>query len=293
MKHMICLAGFPRLVVEEISRASAQKFTGDRANAPIMKGLPEPLFYRPGMPDYYLQQLARRIGEEKPTQDIGVGIICADYGESTSAFLDAFFPFAIVATVDPIYLNVVAKHERRKALTTYVSSLAAAAEEIRSRIAVVRDVLSGNNFSPLLLPLRNFRSAQLSEGIRHLFDALGTTDNVRAALEGLENTLSRRHPRRNMQDANRTAYFEDDRSLRFKSPGKDKHAMARRQGEQHSSSCFIGARTRLGGPIGHAFHYDCDYERGGLDRIYTNCHGADVALPRVTHANIAPNDYVR
>ena len=207
--------------------------------------------------------------------------------------MDAFFPFALVATVDPFYLNVVAKHKRRQALITYVHSLAVAAEDIRSRIAVVRDVLSGNNFSPLLLPLRNFRSVQLSDGIRHLFDALGSTDNVRAELDGLENTLSRRHPRRNMQDANRTAYFEDDRSLRFKSPGKDKHAMARRQAEQHSSSCFIGARARLGGPISHAFHYDCDYERGGLDRIYPNCHGVDVELPRATHANIAPNDYVR
>jgi hypothetical protein len=293
MKHMICIAGFPQPIVAEISKTSAKRFTGDRLNPPIYKSIPEPFFYRPGMSEYYLNQLASRIAEENPTQDIGIGVICADYGASTSAFLAAFFPFAIVATVEPIYLNTLPKRERREAILAYLERLAVTADDVRDRIAVVRDVLSGNNFSPLTLPLRNFQSNQLQPSIRHLFDVLGSGDDVRGELYRMEEALKKRHPKRNLQDAKRTAYFEDDRRLRFKSPGKDKHAMARRLDERHSSSCFIGARARLGGPIDHAFHYDCEYERGGVDRVYPNCHGTDAEPFHRTHANIAPNDYVR
>jgi len=260
MKHMICLAGFPQLVVNEIMKTPANQFTGDRNHPPIAKSTPEPLTYRAGMADYYLVQLARRIGELKPTDDIGVGIICADYGDSTSVFLSAFYPFAIVVKVAPIYIETFPKHERRQALTTYVRSLTDTAANVRERIAVVRGALSGNNFSPLTLPLRNFRSLELQGCIEHLFHVLGAGDDIGGELERIEEILKIRHPKRNMLDANRTAYFEDDRRLRFKSPGKNKHAMARRLDETHSPSCFIGARARLGGPIGHAFHYDCEYE---------------------------------
>lgn len=293
MKHMICLAGFPQPIVEEISKTSANHFTGDRRHPPIYKSITEPFVYRLGMSDYYLNELASRIGKENPTQDIGIGVICADYGASTSVFLSAFFPFAIVAMVEPIYLNTVPKRNRREVILAYLDRLTAAADDVRNRIAVVRDVLSGNNFSPLTLPLRNFQSDQLRTSIWHLFNVLGSGDDVRGELSRMEEAFKQRHPKRNLKDAKRTAYFEDDRRLRFKSPGKDLHAMARRLDERHSSSCFIGARARLGGPIGHAFHYDCEYARGGVDRVYPNCHGTDARPFHNTHANIAPNDYVR
>lgn len=290
---MICLAGFPQSVFDEISKRSAKYFTGEPAHPPIMKRMTEPFVYRDGMADYYLGQLARRIGEQNPTEDIGVGVICPDYGESTSDFLSAFFPFAIVATVAPAYVDTVPKHLRRKAVTDYVDSLSDKAKDIRDRIAVVRDILSGNNFSHLTLPLRNFRSASVRTSVEHLFEVLGAEDDVRRKLETVEATLKRQHPRRYTQDQKRTAYFEDDRKLRFKSPGKDRHAMARKLADGHSNSCLIGARARLGGPIGHAFHYDCEYERRDVDRNYPNCHGADTEPFHRTHANIAPNDFIR
>lgn len=293
MKHMICLAGFPRPVFDEITRTSAIQFTGDRTHPPIAKCMTEPFAYREGMADYYLEQLAQRIGDQKPTEDIGVGVICADYGDSTARFLSAFFPFAIVATVEPIYLETFPKHLRRQTLSKYVKSLSDTAEDIRRRIAIVKDILSGNNFSPLTLPLRNFQSTHLRDSIEHLFHVLGSEGDVRGEVERIEAALNRQHPKRNLQDAKRTAYIEDDRRLRFKSPGTDKHAMVRKLAEGHSSSCLIGSRARLGGPLGHAFHYDCEYERGGVDRNYPNCHGANAEPFHSTHANIAPNDYVR
>lgn len=293
MKHMICLAGFTQPVFDEISKTSALQFTGDRTCSPIAKRMAEPFVYRAGMADYYLAQLAKRISELNPTEDIGVGIICADYGNSTSKFLSAFFPFALVVKVEPIYIHTLPKNHRRAAVTEYIGLLSKTAKEIRSRISIMRDILSGNNFSPLTLPLRNFQSCCLEPGIQHLFDVATTESDLRSKLQEVEKTLKQQHPRKNMQDSKRTSYFEDDRKLRFKSPGKDKHAMVRRLADGHSNSCLIGARARLGGPISHAFHYDCQYEKGAVDRQYSNCHGADAEPFHDTHANIAPNDFVR
>jgi hypothetical protein len=69
--------------------------------------------------------------------------------------------------------------------------------------------------------------------------------------------------------------------------------MARLQGQGHLPECLISARVRLGGPFDSRFHFDCEYEKKGLDPIYPNCHGADTAPAANSHVNIAPSDYVR
>ena len=76
-------------------------------------------------------------------------------------------------------------------------------------------------------------------------------------------------------------------------PGTDRHGAARLVGVGHKAYCLINGRVRLGGPFDALLHYDCDYERGAVDRKYLNCHGAPQEPAKATHVNIAPSDAIR
>ena len=146
-------------------------------------------------------------------------------------------------------------------------------------------------FTPLLLPLSNFRSDVLAPQIRTLFDSLGTAENPRVEPGVSKDAILTQHPVNRREG--HTPFFQDSRNLRFKSPGRDRHGRARLCGEGHENRCLLNSRVRLGGPFDALFHYDCEYERGGVDRIYPNCHGADAEPAVRTHVNIAPNDAIR
>lgn len=293
MHYIICLAGLPQEVVDEVKRRRPVRFTEAPSRAPITRPISSPFSYRPGMSDYYLNAIATEIEAIRPTEEVGIGLAYVDYGGCTAAFVDAFCPFSVVTRLDPFYPASVEKHFRRQKLTEYVNALTLTVDELRKRIAIVRDMLSGQRFSPLTLPLRNFRSDVLQETIADLFKSLGTDNDPRAQLNTAINCIKARHPLRQMPDRSHRPYYEDDRGLRFKSPGKDKHAMARKVGEGHLLPCLINGRARLGGPISANFHYDCEYERGNVDTEYPNCHSAPTAPTKTNYVNIAPNDYVR
>lgn len=293
MHYIICLAGLPQEVVEEIQRRPAARFTEARTRPPIARRLPTPYCYRPGMSDYYLNAIATEIEELRPKEDVGIGLAYVDYGGYTETFIGAFHPFAVTIRLDPFYPATFEKHRRRQALMAYVDALIRAVDGLRERIAVVRDVLSGQRFSPLTLPLRNFRSGVLQETIGDLFQTLGLENDPRARLIAAVEIITARHPLERLADRSHRPYYEDDRGLRFKSPGRDKHAMAWKVGDGHSHSCLINGRARLGGPIQANFHYDCEYERGNVDAQYPNCHHVATAPSKRHYVNIAPNDYVR
>jgi hypothetical protein len=80
--------------------------------------------------------------------------------------------------------------------------------------------------------------------------------------------------------------------LYFKSPGSDRHGFFRHPPDPaHHPECLLKARSRLGSPFRHTFHYDCTGVHGRLAATYPNCHG-DPVCPKPTHVNIAPSDYV-
>lgn len=295
MRIMTCIAGLPIEVAQELQRRSPAKFTGDNAQPPIVRPIKQPYGYRNGMSESYLSELANRLEMLNPKDEVSVLLAYVAYdAESTARFVDCFFPFALSAPLQPFFPNQPPKHERRNALIRYCDEIELAVRSLRERARVVRDVLSGQNFTPLLLPLRNFRSEALLPCIRELYENLGTIDNPRPALMDARNSLLQRYPvQRLIGDRIMSAYFQDDRHLRFRSPGSNRHGMARLVGRGHEPTCLIGSRVRLGGPFDALFHYDCDYEHGRVDRSYRNCHNQETSPAAATHVNIAPNDAVR
>ena len=296
MRTFVCIAGLPKDAVDEIQSRPAKRFTGDGANPPIVVPLRAPYAYRPGMSDPYLYRLSQRLQTVPHTQDAAILIAYVDYGgNQTTRFVENFSPFALTAPIEPFYPDQAPRTERRSNLVRFVDGVAGIVDNLSERVRCVRDALSGASFSPLLLPVRNFRSPVVGQIIADLFNELGTAEDPRTMISAAVQAMLARHPVRQIigTHRNRYKYFEDDHRLRFKSPGRNRHGMARSGGDGHQPSCFLGSRVRFGGPFDPLFHYDCDYERHGLDNHYPNCHGANTAPNAVTHVNIAPNDAVR
>ncbi len=293
MLFLICIAGLPRAAVETVQARPPALFTKEKTNLPIVREISIPYAYRDGMSDFYLNQLATRLERIAPNREVGIGLAYAEHGGMRERFLSAFFPFAATVPFDPCYPETWEKHRRRAELSRFEESLIDAVQRARKRILLMRDVLSGQKFSPLTLPLRNFRSDILQSSIRAIYAQLGTDDAARGVVERSRDSILARHPLRKLVDCDHRPYFEDDRRLRFKSPGRDNHGVTRLVGSGHRPACLINGRTRLGAPIKCGFHYDCEYERGRLDAFYPNCHAANVAPGKDTYVNISPSDAIR
>ena len=157
---------------------------------------------------------------------------------------------------------------RRTALGHFVNKVQDVVENLRARARLVRDYLSGQNFSPITLPLRNFSSPVLTPTLMDLFYQLGTgtAAEARALIQHGIHVIEDRHPI--VRTSSHTPYFEDERGLRFKAPGRGRHGWSRKVADGHLSACLINNRARFGGPLKANFHYDCEYERRKLDDAY-------------------------
>lgn len=295
MQVLTCIAGLPCVVVDEIRSRSAKLFTGNTGNRPIVRPIKSPYGYREGMADGYHQDLAKKIAALNPRDEVAVILVYVAYqDDETQRFVDTFFPFAIHAPLDQFDPEAGAKSERRAALLAYVDSIEAAIAALMTKMSVVRDTLSGRNFTPLLLPLANFKSDVVRPQITQLFNILGTTADPRTMLELASKTITTAHPiRLRGHGKKKTRFYEDSRGLRFNSPGSNRHGMAQQGGAGHRPTCLINGRVRLGGPFDSQFHYDCDYARGNVDREFPNCHAKQTAPADPKYVNIAPNDYIR
>lgn len=291
MHFLICLAGLPRAMVEEMGKSSPARFTEDRSNLPIMREMAAPYAYRDGMSDYFVGQLAKRLEAIPPGRDLGVGLAYANHAGQRDRFLEAFYPFAATMPFDPCYPDTWRKDRKRSELATAMEALISAIDRLRKRIRLMRDVLSGQNFSPLTLPLRNFRSEVLQPQISAISEALRAEDATRDLVEQRVTAIRQRHPLHRRAD--HRPFFEDNRGLRFLSPGGADHGVARVVGKGHTPTCLVNGRTRLGGPLKAGFHYDCDYERRDLDAVYPNCHSFKQKPSKGAYVNISPTDAIR
>lgn len=292
MKFFVCVAGLSHEAVEELSKRSAAVFTEDKTNPVIVRPLNQQFAFRPGMSKYYLGELVKRFQVLPPREDVAILLAYVRYGhQETSRFVRDFFPFALASQLEPFYPNSAPKNERRHQLLDHIAVIETVVGDLRKRARVVRDVFSGQNFHPLLLPLCNFKSDVLGPQVEALFNSIGTVENPRGQLDAARAAILTDHPL--YKSENHTPFFQDNRDLRFKSPGKNRHGFARRVGTEHQDQCLLSSRVRLGGPFDALFHYDCDYEHRSLDASYPNCHGVDTPPGASTHVNIAPNDAIR
>ena len=291
MHLFVCIAGLPTELAVEITSNSPVRFTGSQDNLPIVRRIKEPLVYRPGMSDYYLEEIARRISSVKSNDEVSVLLAYVDYGGYSSEFVRQFFPFALAAPIRPFYPNVYPKNSRRSEMLNFLSEAQHTIENLRRRAAIVRDHLSGQNFSPLTLPLKNFKSEVLVSVLNNIFDNLGSVEDPHAMIQTSRQIIEARHPIVRTQD--HLPYFQDERGLRFKSPGRGMHGWNRNVSLGHKHACLINSRARFGGSLKPNFHYDCEYERRKLDDAYPNCHDEKQSPTQNTHVNIAPNDAIR
>lgn len=250
-----------------------------------------PYAYRNGMSEFFLRQLAKRLEDISPSEDVGIGLAYVNYGGQREQFLRDFFPFAATTPIDPFYPETWERKSRRAERAKAIKSVIEAIDKLRGKMRMMRDVLSGQNFSPLTLPVRNFESEVLRSQIGATFDALRAEDVSRDTILNSTATILTKHPLRKSED--HKPFFEDDRGLRFRSPGSANHGVVRVVGIGHTASCLINGRVRLGGPLRAGFHYDCDHERGGLKATYPNCHDVQQASANGAYVNISPNDAIR
>jgi len=296
MKILCCVAGFPQEVVEAIQSRPVERFTGLKDSRIFIRRMKEPFHFRDGMAAPYLAELAKEVSALNPRDEIAVIVAYAGFDQpGTVGFVECFFPFALCAPITPFYPDAAPKNERRKALATFMGHLEDHVQALASKARIVRDKLSGQNFTPLLLPLNNFRSDILAPSISALFQSLGLDGNPAGRLDEVKEALLAAHPIKleEGKGEKRKRFFEDGRSHRFHSPGSDRHGMARALVDGHNQKCLIGARVRLGGPFDSQFHYDCCDRRGGVDKSYPNCHHEETRPASTDNVNIAPNDYVR
>jgi hypothetical protein len=303
-QFLVSIAGFPELVVAEIKARSAQRFSESAAQPPIVYPLREPYIYSSGYASRYLTETASRLAGFNHSEYASSVLIYAEHrADQTNRFIQHFFPFTLVAGIEFEYLNAVERHERRQRLLTLVDKIEVRAGVLRNIARRLWDELGGNGFTPLLLPMTNFHSHVLGPKMQELFSQLSkaargepgeiATKTANGLLEAFTAELLKHHPKKVDEDGR---YFEDDRALRFRSPGRDRHGYARDVSytKGHNPNCLIGSRIRLGGHFDPLFHFDCDCGAGtALDRTYPNCHAVPTEPKKRTYVNIAPNDNIR
>lgn len=235
-------------------------------------------------------KIAARLDESKQFTTL---LLYTDFqDESTKRLLEDFFPFCLPLAIPPFVSPADAsKRIVNEQLNAFTKAVLSASARLRSRSRVVSDFTTVANLTPLLLPHRNFRSDALDRLLRHLYGALANADDPKTLVRDAVKRFFAECPMRYAPGQDQHCF--SDGHLYFQSPGRNRHGFFRnnRADDDHSPTCLLNARSRLGGPYDYKFHYDCIPAKGSLRSEYGNCHSTPCA-PKSTHVNIAPNDYI-
>ena len=128
-----------------------------------MKPLSVAPTYRVGAASDFLKEARDYASELPESEEVSTLLLYVNYrDQATEQFVDQFFPFCLAASFAlPDMIGLTSKNERNKRLNTFVEETVAMALKLRKSAGAMRAALSGNNLTPLLLPLRNFSSVHL------------------------------------------------------------------------------------------------------------------------------------
>lgn len=248
-----------------------------------------------------LQRFKERALKNRGNDQLSIGfavIYVRSDPESTAKFEAAFFPSTLVFPVDWRLAGYRPDEISQSCKELFQLLLQAT---IRARIAIEalhKEVVERANRTPLLLPLRNFRSKQLRDWMRELQATLTSQQNVSTADSAIKAAAKRfeaSHPLKMVEDPKRKhPCYLDDHDVEFHTPGKALHGLPHAS-DGHPVSCILGGYRRLGAPFNAAFHYDCvKGMRGNLTGLFYTCHEPEAAMMEGDrHINIAPNDFIR
>lgn len=253
MKHVLCVAGLPVFLYDRLKRESAKRFVPD--GRLIAKPLVHSKTYSVGAARNFALEAAEYVSSLPESEPLSMLLLYVDYRDRGSEqFVEMFFPFSLAAPINlPNFDGMSSKNEMNRKLNDFVSSLERSALRLRRAGDAVKGALSGNNLTPLLLPIRNFHSQHLVPNLKNLFLGLIDAPAPERAIQDVCENLIRHHPwTKPPRDSQRCL---TDGILYFKSPGSARHGYFRhRPNPTHQPECLLKARSRLGGPFNHTFH---------------------------------------
>lgn len=288
MRYIFVVAGFDVITFDKIKSISTNKFFKD--GVLISRPLKEHT-YSPSSCIYYVNHIRDHVNRFYD-DDLCILLIYADHKDAqTESFRASFFPFALTYKLDPPRIEKSAHlTERNRLLNEFFRRFNNAVDKLKDSVASVRAVFSGNNLTPLLLPIVNFKSNQLRTTLYALFVDLATSQNPRKILDKARDQILEQHPWVTPPNSKRRCL--SDGTLHFKSPGSARHGRARFSNiKNHRLTCHLNGKCRLGAAYDGTFHYDCEPVKGNLKTAYDNCHLEAVKVKK-SHMNIAPNDFI-
>ncbi len=252
--------------------------------------------YRQSDGNFFLSSFYKLIASDHHDglRDTGFAVIYVNHpSPSTTVFARRFFPSILCILVDWT-LDKTSGASVRRSKNQLLNQLKVATEHAKKGIPPIKkEVTERDNRTPLLLPIKNFKSNCLVAELEVLqTDLLHVSDKQQVIGRVIRN-IENEHPRQR-DDTERYghSYFVDHRNIMFRPPGKDRHAFARPQ-SGHPETCLLSGRRRLGAPYDRAFHYDCTRGTGALKDLFFGCHEDPSVHEGTPHLNIAPNDFVR
>jgi hypothetical protein len=182
----------------------------------------------------------------------------------------------------------------RRSKNQLLNVLKVATELVKRTIPPLKkEITERDNRTPLLLPIKNFKSSCLTAELEGLQRDISHIDDKRQVIARAVANIERDHPpQRDDNDKRGFAHFVDRRNIMFCPPGKNRHAFARPT-MGHPETCLLSGRRRFGAPYDRAFHYDCSKGAGILKDVFFGCHEGASVHEGMPHLNIAPNDFVR
>lgn len=217
---------------------------------------------------------------------------------SSAEFEAKFFPSTLVFPVFWKY-DGSSKEKRQQSVNDLFKALLKRTIQARAvLVALNKELIERANRTPLLLPIRNFRSGHFNTWLKGVQSTLLEQEDYVSAATSISRevkSFEQRYPlKHNGDPKSKRPCFFDDNNVEFHAPGKALHGLPHVAGE-HPTGCVLGGFRRLGAPFHAAFHYDCRKRRkGNLTGEFYRCH-AQVTEPIEgdPHINIAPNDFIR
>ena len=296
----LIVAGIPKAMARLFGEQIAQKLDIDKRR---IVWTPLPLHGRTYAEDYVMSlyhMFAERLRE---LRKIGLARRCilgyVSYGASDRMVLSAFEREALVFSFTDI--NGVMFEEKPPArVSDFVRKSIA---ELRKKMAkaesaldaIEKEVQSGANRTPLLLPVRAFGDDDVERLLNLVREETLNSDDPFCAVKNEVERFSAKFPRKAVA-ADPRKYFVNKKGIVFKPHAGALHGTFDPEHfGDHDVECFPRASLRLGAGYESAFHYDCTAFKGGkFPTRWTGCHGQLVEIRSDRgYANVYPNDYVR
>lgn len=242
---------------------------------------------------FFLKRFAKALAADhhNALSDTGFAVVHVATHAGSTAFSERLFPGVLTIPVN-WSMEGYNRTTLGRSFEVLRGGLRAAVQRARTAIPTIKkEVTEHDGRTPLLLPVRNFRSRHLVATLRAVeADALG--GGGPSGLAVVRRRFEHAHPPQRIDGRSRDC-FVDGRGREFHPPGSARHGFARDIFEGHPPDCLVNARRRLGSPYDRAFHYDCQRKGLQLSGDFPNCHGPDEARARLGYLNIAPNDNLR